>query len=115
MAGDAGSVWIVHRPGGARRAVHRRTEPRASTVSRRRRAVAGRACAGWRAGERSGSDERAWAAGGRALAADIHRIVERRAIASIVLTADQSFARAVAKEVLVLEPATGMLKPISAW
>ena len=49
------------------------------------------------------------------LAADIHRIVERRGIASIVLTADQSFARAVAKEVLVLEPATGMLKPISAW
>ena len=50
-----------------------------------------------------------------ALAADIHRIVERRGIASIVLTADQAFARAVAKEVLVLEPATGMLKPASAW
>ena len=49
------------------------------------------------------------------LAADIHRIVERRGIASIVLTADHAFARAVAKEVLVLEPATGILKPASAW
>ena len=49
------------------------------------------------------------------LATDIHRIVESRGIASIVLTADQSFARAVAKEVLVLEPATGMFKPVSAW
>jgi ABC-type transporter Mla maintaining outer membrane lipid asymmetry ATPase subunit MlaF len=49
------------------------------------------------------------------LAADIHRIVERRGIASIVLTADHAFARAVANEVLVLEPATGILKPASAW
>jgi len=49
------------------------------------------------------------------LAADIHRIVERRGIASIVLTADDAFARAVAKEVLVLEPSTGILKPASAW
>ena len=49
------------------------------------------------------------------VAADIARIVETRGIASIVLTADQAFARAVAKEVLVLEPATGALKPASAW
>jgi ABC-type transporter Mla maintaining outer membrane lipid asymmetry ATPase subunit MlaF len=49
------------------------------------------------------------------LAADISRIVQTRKIASIVLTADREFARAVAKEVLVLEPATGALKPASAW
>ena len=50
-----------------------------------------------------------------ALAVDISRIVEARGIASIVLTADHAFARAVAKEVLVLEPATGALKPASSW
>jgi len=50
-----------------------------------------------------------------ALAADISRIVETRGIASIVLTADHAFARAVAKEVLVLEPATGTLKPAAGW
>jgi ABC-type transporter Mla maintaining outer membrane lipid asymmetry ATPase subunit MlaF len=49
------------------------------------------------------------------LAADIARIVETRAIASIVLTADHVFARAVAKEVLVLEPATGVLKAVGGW
>ncbi len=48
-------------------------------------------------------------------AADIARIVEARAIASIVLTADHAFARAVAEDVLVLEPATGTLKPVSGW
>jgi ABC-type transporter Mla maintaining outer membrane lipid asymmetry ATPase subunit MlaF len=50
-----------------------------------------------------------------ALATDMSRIIETRGMASIVLTADQSFARAVAKEVLVLEPATGALKPASSW
>jgi ABC-type transporter Mla maintaining outer membrane lipid asymmetry ATPase subunit MlaF len=49
------------------------------------------------------------------LAADIARIVETRGIASIVLTADQAFARAVAKDVLVLEPGTGALTPVSGW
>jgi len=49
------------------------------------------------------------------LATDMARIIEARGIASVVLTADQSFARAVAKEVLVLEPATGALKPASSW
>ena len=48
-------------------------------------------------------------------AADIARLVDARRIASVVLTADQRFARAVAKEVLTLEPATGVLKPASAW
>jgi len=50
-----------------------------------------------------------------ALAADISRIVEARGIASIVLTADRAFARAVAKEVLVLEPSTGVLTSTSGW
>jgi len=49
------------------------------------------------------------------LAADIARIVETRKIASIVLTADDAFARAVAKDVLVLDPAIGSLKPVSGW
>jgi ABC-type transporter Mla maintaining outer membrane lipid asymmetry ATPase subunit MlaF len=49
------------------------------------------------------------------LARDVLTIVEARGIASLVLTADQAFARAIAREVLVLEPATGVLKPVSAW
>ena len=55
------------------------------------------------------------AAEASALATDMSHIIETRGVASIVLTADQSFARAVAKEVLVLEPATGALKPASSW
>jgi len=50
-----------------------------------------------------------------ALATDMSRIIAARGVASIVLTADQSFARAVAREVLLLEPATGALKPASSW
>ena len=50
-----------------------------------------------------------------ALGTDMARIIETRGIASVVLTADQSFARAVSKEILVLEPATGALKPASSW
>jgi predicted ABC-type transport system involved in lysophospholipase L1 biosynthesis ATPase subunit len=50
-----------------------------------------------------------------ALGTDMARIIETRGIASIVLTADPSFARAVSKEILVLEPATGALKPASSW
>ena len=50
-----------------------------------------------------------------AFAADVSRIVEARGLASIVVTADVGFARAVAREVLVLEPSTGVLKPSSGW
>jgi ABC-type transporter Mla maintaining outer membrane lipid asymmetry ATPase subunit MlaF len=50
-----------------------------------------------------------------ALATDIRRIVAARGIASIVLTADHAFARSVATDVLMLEPATGALKPASSW
>jgi urea transport system ATP-binding protein len=49
------------------------------------------------------------------LATDMSRIIDTRGIASVVLTADPTFARAVAREVLVLEPATGTLKPVSSW
>jgi ABC-type transporter Mla maintaining outer membrane lipid asymmetry ATPase subunit MlaF len=48
-------------------------------------------------------------------AEDIARIVDTRGIASVIVTADQGFARAAAKEVLTLEPATGLLKPASGW
>jgi len=50
-----------------------------------------------------------------AFAADLFRIVEARGLASVVLTADIGFARAAAREVLVLEPSTGALKPSSGW
>jgi lipoprotein-releasing system ATP-binding protein len=47
--------------------------------------------------------------------ADLKRILEARRIAALVLTADQSFARVVANDVLLLQPATGTLKPSSGW
>ena len=48
-------------------------------------------------------------------AADYARIVSTRGLASVVLTADPGFAAAVARRVLTLQPATGELKPLSAW
>ena len=50
-----------------------------------------------------------------AFAADYARIVAARGVASVVLTADSGFAVAVAPRVLTLQPATGELKPLSAW
>ena len=50
-----------------------------------------------------------------AFATDISRIVAARGIGGLILTADQAFASAAAREVLVLDPATGALKPASAW
>lgn len=50
-----------------------------------------------------------------AFAADYSRVVARRQIASVVLTADYDFAAAVASRVLTLQPATGYLKPLSVW
>jgi ABC-type transporter Mla maintaining outer membrane lipid asymmetry ATPase subunit MlaF len=46
---------------------------------------------------------------------DLKRIVKRRGIAALVLTADEGFARRAADEVLILEPATGTLKSSSGW
>jgi ABC-type lipoprotein export system ATPase subunit len=51
----------------------------------------------------------------RAFAADLTRIAKGRGAASLVLTANQDFARAAADDVLVLQPATGVLKPSSGW
>jgi ABC-type transporter Mla maintaining outer membrane lipid asymmetry ATPase subunit MlaF len=48
-------------------------------------------------------------------AAEYARLVTRRVIVSIVLTADHAFASAVAQRILTLQPATGELKPLSAW
>jgi sulfate transport system ATP-binding protein len=50
-----------------------------------------------------------------AFAADLARIIEARRLGSLVLTADRTFASAVADEVLTLEPATGALKAASGW
>jgi len=43
------------------------------------------------------------------------RLVRRRGVTSIVLTADTAFASAVAQRILTLQPATGELKSLSAW
>jgi ABC-type transporter Mla maintaining outer membrane lipid asymmetry ATPase subunit MlaF len=51
----------------------------------------------------------------RSFGADLKRIVKGRGMAALVLTADLEFAREVSDEVLVLEPATGTLKPSSGW
>jgi predicted ABC-type transport system involved in lysophospholipase L1 biosynthesis ATPase subunit len=48
-------------------------------------------------------------------AAEYARLVRRRGIVSVVLTADTAFASAVARRILTLQPATGELKPLSAW
>lgn len=48
-------------------------------------------------------------------AGDYQRVVSDRRMASIVMTADRSFAAAVGGDVLVLEPATGALTPLSGW
>jgi len=51
----------------------------------------------------------------RSFGADLKRIVKGRGMAALVVTADLDFARVVGDEVLVLEPATGTLKPSSGW
>jgi polar amino acid transport system ATP-binding protein len=48
-------------------------------------------------------------------ARDLVRIAARRGMAALVLTADEAFARAVADRVLVVQPATGELKPAGGW
>ena len=48
-------------------------------------------------------------------AADLARIVTARRLGSIVLTADGTFASAVADEVLTLQPATGALEQARGW
>lgn len=50
-----------------------------------------------------------------AFAADFARVVQRRSLGSLVLTADRTFASAIADRVLTLQPATGELKSTSGW
>lgn len=50
-----------------------------------------------------------------AFAADFLRIIQHRRLATLVLTADRTFASAVAEQVLTLEPATGELKSSAGW
>lgn len=48
-------------------------------------------------------------------AADLSRILKARGTAAVVLTASHDFARVAAEDILVLQPATGALKPSSGW
>jgi ABC-type transporter Mla maintaining outer membrane lipid asymmetry ATPase subunit MlaF len=50
-----------------------------------------------------------------AFAVDYARIMSARQLASVVVTADRSFAAAIADEVLMFEPATGVLESLSGW
>jgi predicted ABC-type transport system involved in lysophospholipase L1 biosynthesis ATPase subunit len=48
-------------------------------------------------------------------AGEYARLVRRRGVTSLVLTADHAFASAAAQRILTLQPGTGELKPVSAW
>ena len=48
-------------------------------------------------------------------AADLKGIAARRHLAMVIMTADQTFARAVSDRVLTLAPATGVLTAASGW
>jgi ABC-type transporter Mla maintaining outer membrane lipid asymmetry ATPase subunit MlaF len=50
-----------------------------------------------------------------AFAADFSRVVQARSLTTIVLTADRVFGSAVARDVLTLQPATGVLAAPPAW
>jgi ABC-type lipoprotein export system ATPase subunit len=52
---------------------------------------------------------------GSVFAADLSRIVAARELTTLVLTADRTFADAVAEEVLTLQPATGELRAPTGW
>ena len=50
-----------------------------------------------------------------AFAADLSGIISRRSIAALILTADRTFGRATAGQVLTLQPATGDLAASAGW
>ncbi len=50
-----------------------------------------------------------------AFAADYMRVVAGRGLASVTLTADETFAGAIAEQVLTLQPATGEWKAAAGW
>ena len=49
------------------------------------------------------------------LAADLAGIAARRRLAMLLLTADAAFARSACRTVLVWQPASGLLSPLSRW
>ena len=46
-----------------------------------------------------------------AVAPDLRRAAERRSLAALTFTADREFGAALARRILLLEPATGRLRP----
>lgn len=50
-----------------------------------------------------------------AFAADFSRVVAARSLASVTLTADRTFASAIAEQVLTLQPATGEWTGAAGW
>jgi len=48
-------------------------------------------------------------------ASDFAAVAARRGVAALVLTADRTFARAVARRVLTLNAATGDVTPVAGW
>lgn len=50
-----------------------------------------------------------------AFAADLSRIITKRGLAALTITADRTFAAAVAEQVLTLQPGTGALKRADGW
>jgi len=50
-----------------------------------------------------------------AFAADLSRVITQRRMAALVITADATFAGAVAEHVLTLQPATGALRRAGGW
>lgn len=50
-----------------------------------------------------------------AFAADFAKIAAFRGLATVTLTADRTFAAAVAEQVLTLQPSTGQLVPAGGW
>jgi ABC-type transporter Mla maintaining outer membrane lipid asymmetry ATPase subunit MlaF len=50
-----------------------------------------------------------------AFAADLSRIIANRGLTSVTITSDRTFASTVAKQILTLQPATGILKRSDGW
>ena len=55
------------------------------------------------------------AADARLFAVDYANVISERQLASLVMTADESFASAIADEVFTLQPGSGILRPSPRW
>jgi hypothetical protein len=51
----------------------------------------------------------------KAFAADVARVARERQLSVLAITGDELFASALGGQVLTHEPATGSLRPRSAW